>query len=439
MMSKSLLPWGNYPNTPQFVDEIQWRCEAPAALLEKGQAHGTSLAVGNCRSYGDSCLAYSSHALKMTSLNRFLSADWTTGLITVEAGITLREILEVCVPQGWFLPVTPGTQFVTVGGAIANDVHGKNHHVRGTFGRHVQALSLVRSEQGESIHSKDENSELFAATIGGLGLTGIITWATIQLIRINSTRIDTTTIRYDTLTDFFAISEELDAVNEYGVAWIDCVAKGSKLGRGVYFTGNHSKYGDLRINKSNERNVPFTPPISLINRQSLVAFNTLYWHKHSAATKTVKQFYEPFFYPLDSIKNWNRIYGPKGFQQYQCVIPKYHAQDAMNEILRTISISEQGSFLAVLKRCGDIKSPGLLSFPMEGTSLALDFSNQSAPQQELFLRLDEIVHEAGGRLYPAKDAHMSGTHFRNAYPNWETLMKLRDPMLNSKFWQRVTT
>lgn len=436
-MSSPLYSWGRYPYEPQHAHACSWRTTVPALLDCVAAAHGSTLPYGNGRSYGDSCLAASDHVLSMRSLDRFIQVDWQRGTVLAEAGVTLSEILATSIPHGWFLSVTPGTQFVTLGGAIANDVHGKNHHLRGTFGKHVRSFGLLRHGQELLTCSPTENTELYAASIGGLGLTGVIIWAEIQLMPIRSCQIDSTVVRFENLAEFFALSAELDQQHEYSVAWIDCLAKGAKTGRGVFIIGDHACYGALGVEECHKLHVPLTPPVSLINNLSLRAFNGAYWRRHPVTRTRKWGSYEPFFYPLDSILHWNRIYGRKGFQQYQCVIPEAVAEVVMCELLAAIAHSGQGSFLAVLKRFGSIASPGLLSFPLQGTSLALDFPN-TAELAALFIRLDAIVHEAGGRLYPAKDAHMSGSDFRLAYPAWEQLEVLRDPSLMSRFWKRVT-
>ena len=437
-MSSLLYSWGRYPNAPQTGHACHWRSELAAQLDSTVREQGSTLPFGNGRSYGDSCLAVSDHVVQMRSLDRFIQADWENGLLLAEAGVTLAEILAIAIPQGWFLSVTPGTQFATLGGAIANDVHGKNHHLRGTFGNHVLRFGLLRHGQEPLTCSSSENPALFAATIGGLGLTGVIDWAEIRLMPIRSSQIDSTVVRFGGLAEFFALSAELDQQHEYSVAWIDCLAKGSNTGRGVFIVGDHARYGQQEVDQRPKLRVPLTPPLSLINNLSLRAFNEVYWRVHPASRTRLRSSYEPFFYPLDRILHWNRIYGNKGFQQYQCVIPDAVAEVAMRELLGAIAESGQGSFLAVLKRCGDIASPGLLSFPLPGTSLALDFPQKVDLDLALFPRLDAIVREAGGRLYPAKDAHMSGNDFRQAYPAWEQLETLRDPSLNSRFWKRVT-
>lgn len=436
-MTSELYSWGRYPKHAQTATSCSWRSELQGVLTSLGDTYEETLPYGNGRSYGDSCLATSDQVIQTRLMDRFIKADWQTGCIIVEAGITLAQILDITIPNGWFLPVTPGTQFVTVGGAIANDVHGKNHHRRGTFGNHVTRFGLLRSDKDPLVCSSEENPELYSATIGGLGLTGIITWCEISLISINSSAIDSTKVRFSNLKEFFLLSEELDHEHEYSVAWIDCLAKGSDVGRGVFIVGDHAPYGELTLAKKLKLNVPFSPFISPITFHTLKCFNNTYWHAQPAKRTRKNVHYEPFFYPLDGILNWNRIYGSKGFQQFQCVIPDPHAEATVRELLSAIAKAGQGSFLAVLKRCGEIPSPGLLSFPMPGTSLALDFSQRAGLESGLFRRLDAIVAESGGRLYPAKDAHMSGEHFRKFYPAWEQVEALRDPALKSRFWKRV--
>lgn len=436
-MSLPLSSWGNYPKHPQTGEAIFWRNNLNYALSFAAKKYGSTLAFGAGRSYGDSCLAASGHALYLKTLNHFIEADWQHGILRAEAGVTLEDILNVAIPHGWFLPVTPGTKYATIAGAVANDVHGKNHHVRGTFGRHIRSFELLRCDQMPLNCSPIENSELFRATIGGLGLTGVISQVELQLMPITSSEIDTTTTSFGSVDEFFELSEKFDSQNEYSVAWVDCLAGEKNLGRGIFFTGNHAQNGELKVSTKKKITVPLTPPFSLINSLSVKAFNQLYYtrNKNSAAQKKVN--YDPFFYPLDGILKWNRIYGSSGFQQYQCVIPENNASDGIKELLRVTAQFKAGSFLAVLKRCGEIKSPGLLSFPLAGTSLALDFAEKSEFNKKLFAKLDEVVVAAGGRLYPAKDAHMSGADFRKFYPAWEALEKLRDPALMSHFWKRV--
>ncbi|WP_176082074.1 FAD-binding oxidoreductase [Paraburkholderia tropica] len=434
----TVLSWGRYPDYPQEAHALAWRDGAARAWRALREAHGSALAFGNGRSYGDSCLAASGHVLQTLPLDRLIAADWSTGVLRAEPGVTLEQILDVAIPRGWMLPVTPGTKYATLGGAIANDVHGKNHHVRGTFGRHVRRFGLARSDGSVLDCSPDQHAEFYAATIGGLGLTGLILWAEIQLMPIRSSQIDVTTLRFDNVDEFFALSERLDPLHEYSVAWVDCQSRGSALGRGIFMVGDHAEDGPLEVDRRKKRKVPMTLPVPIFNPLTLRAFNGMYYHRQARGETRSKVSYDAYFYPLDSLLEWNRIYGRRGFQQYQCVVPPEAAREATREILDAIAASGTGSFLAVLKRCGDIRSPGLLSFPREGTSLALDFPQRDAQNARLFARLDAIVSAARGRLYPAKDAHMSGADFRAAYPQWQQLENLRDPAMLSRFWERTT-
>jgi len=249
--------------------------------------------------------------------------------------------------------------------------------------------------------------------------------------------VNAMTIRFDSLGEFFTLSGELDGTYDYTVAWVDCLAKGVSVGRGVYTAGDHAKTGSLEINTKPKIAIPFTPPVSVINRLSLRLLNSTYYSLHKAGRNQSAVSYDQFFYPLDRILEWNRVYGPKGFQQYQCVVPEHNAEPATRAILGVIAATGGGSFLAVMKRFGSIASPGLISFPLPGLSLALDFPQHTDLNNKLFPCLDKIVREAGGRLYPAKDAHMSGKDFRSFYPNWEQVESLRDPALCSRFWRRV--
>jgi FAD/FMN-containing dehydrogenase len=432
---KKINSWGRYPKFPQTPIFANWQVDVSSLTT---QLPNGFLPLGNARSYGDSCLASNDQVLSTRLMNRFIFADWQTGVLRAEAGVLLSEVLDQSVNRGWFLSSTPGTKLITLGGAVANDVHGKNHHVAGTFGRHVRKFALYRSDIGILECSKEKNSELFHATIAGLGLTGVILWVEIQLKPIQSSLIDSQNIKFPNLDEFFILSREIDKDFDYTVAWIDCVSTGKNLGRGIYMVGNHATEGSLDQPKSTKLIVPVDLPFSMVNQLTLKSFNTLYYNKQLTRKVEKRGSYEPFFYPLDAILEWNRIYGRCGFQQYQCVIPENNAQEAMKNILTTISNKKMGSFLAVLKRCGDIQSPGLMSFPMQGATLALDFPQVRGRTSKLFDRLDKIVIEAGGRLYPAKDAHMSSDFFQQSYPQWEKLESLRDPQIMSRFWQRVT-
>lgn len=432
--------WGRYPRHPQTPHAVSWPFEVEHAFLRaRDQGATSTLGYGCGRSYGDSCLAQSDHVIALAGMNRVMAADWQTGIVRVQAGVTLDGLIQVALPNGWFLPVTPGTKFVTLGGAVANDVHGKNHHVMGTFGRHVRRIVVYRSDIGVCECAPEFNTQLFNATVGGLGLTGIILSVELQLRSVRSSDIEQTSIKFGNLDEFFALSSQFDSKYEYTVSWVDCLAGGKSTGRGHYIGGNHAAEGELKVAEGKAGRIPVDPPFSLVNSLTLKAFNTLYYQRQMRKVVERRINYDPFFYPLDKLLLWNRLYGKAGFQQYQCVIPSASGRDAVSAILRETSLNGAGSFLAVLKQCADIKSPGLLSFPKAGVSLALDFAQHDALNKRLFSRLDALVHEAGGRLYPAKDAHMSARHFQSAYPEWPEVESLRDPLLMSRFWQRVTS
>ncbi|MDT8282955.1 MAG: FAD-binding oxidoreductase [Gammaproteobacteria bacterium] len=434
-----LLSWGRYPSYLQTPHPVSWTHEVTqsiATIAAVGQ--GAALAYGCGRSYGDSCLAESNHVISMQGMDRMLAADWETGIVLAQAGLTLAELIRIALPRGWFLPVTPGTKFVTLGGAVANDVHGKNHHAMGTFGRHVRHLAIYRSDEGVTECSLSQRPDLFTATVGGLGLTGVIVAVELQLRRVNSSQIEQRSIKFGGFDEFFELSQMHDASHEYTVAWIDCLASGKHAGRGHYIVGNHAQNGRIKVAAPGGLSMPVDPPFSLINSFSLRAFNTLYYHRQRKKELASLVGYDPFFYPLDRLQHWNRMYGRPGFQQYQCVVPQQHGREVIRAVMQEIAKSGTGSFLAVLKQCGELASPGLLSFPLHGVSLALDFPQHEHENERLFSKLDALVHEAGGRLYPAKDAHMSAAHFQQAYPLWEKIEALRDPELMSHFWKRVT-
>jgi FAD/FMN-containing dehydrogenase len=428
-MSMPGTSWGRFPHATQQIIPLHWR---DAGLPE---IDGTLLAYGNGRSYGDVCLNDGGVLLHTRGLNRFITFEPETGVLRCEAGVLFSDILDFVVPRGWFLPVTPGTQYITVGGAIANDVHGKNHHRAGTFGEHVRCFELLRSDGSRQVCSRDENAGLFGATIGGLGLTGVITWAEFALKRVPGPWMDTETLSFDGLTEFFAVSTESEREHEYTVAWIDCAGSGKSFGRGLFMRANHAARADA-IPRGHHLRMPFTPPVSLINGATLRAFNAAYFHGTRRGRAVVP--YRPYFYPLDAVGDWNRIYGPRGFLQYQCVVPPATAEAATAELLQHIAASGNGSFLAVLKVFTDRPAAGILSFPRAGTTLALDFPNRGTATFDLLERLDEIVVAAGGAVYPAKDARLRGERFRRYFPRWQEMQAHCDPRFSSGFWRRVT-
>ena len=395
------------------------------------------LPYGNGRSYGDSCLNPGQGVLDCRGLDKYIAWDPETGDFTCEGGVLLSEILRFALPRGWFLPVTPGTQWVTVGGAIANDVHGKNHHACGSFGCHVRSAELLRSDGSRKFISRDRNSELFAGTIGGLGLTGVITQATIRLKRVPGPWLLETKKRFRSLAEFFDVDREFKHEREYTVAWIDCVAPKRARGRGIYMAADHF-VTDLADKKPGAlMHMLFHPPCSLVNPLTLRAFNFAYYNRPLKA-EAHPVHYRPFFYPLDSVLEWNRIYGPKGLYQFQCVIPRGPSREAVAALLELISAHRAGSFLAVMKSFGDKPSDGILSFPRAGITLSLDFPNRGESTRRLFAELEAAVMDFGGTLYPAKDALMTPGGFRASYPKWEKMRPHIDPHFSSAFWRRVT-
>lgn len=436
-MARGLTSWGRIFDYDHQIIQISSASDISDYLTTR--VSGSALAYGKGRSYGDSNLNSSGTLLKTTRLKAFLDADWEAGVVKVQSGITLEELLQVCVPKGWFLPVSPGTKFVTLGGAVANNIHGKNHHKVGSFGNFVRALSLHRSDLKNSplICTPLQNKKLYDLTIGGLGLSGIIEWVEIQLKPISSSFLHVENIPYNSLAEFIELSKSSQDW-EYSVAWVDCFSLGKTLGRGIFSRANFSEVGTLDTHKSQSRLTwPFVTPSFFLNKTSIKVFNWLY-RKRPGAKYCGDTHYDSFFYPLDGINNWNKLYGKKGFYQHQCIINSAQGEAAITEILKVIESSGQGSFLAVLKLHGPETSPGKMSFCMEGLSLALDFPNKGDKTTALLNKIDTIVEKYSGRLYPAKDGHMSAKHFQSSYPHWKYLEQHKDPVLSSSFWRRVT-
>jgi FAD/FMN-containing dehydrogenase len=426
--------WGRYPKHFAEVRPLFWREDFPASIAPDSKM----LPVGMGRSYGDVCLLQHGTLLQTPNLDRLISFDSQSGVLRCEAGVTLAQILDFAVPRGWFLPVSPGTKYVTVGGAIANDIHGKNHHVAGTFGLHTPRFELVRSDGTQLMCSATENPEWYAATIGGLGLTGLITWAEVRMRPIVSRRIRCRSTQFVGLEEFVALSQAATH-DEYSVAWIDCVAQGSNFARGVFIQGEHDETpGPLTPLARPNFALPFDLPEVALNRASVGAFNTLYYHKQMRKQRAGLTDYEPFFYPLDRILKWNRLYGRQGLLQFQCVLPWESGTGGMYQLMKAITESGLGSFLAVIKVFGDAVSPGIMSFPAPGITLALDFPIRREVSFALLDRLANITAEFGGRMYPAKDACMSAAHFQQFYPQWPQWAAYIDPSFSSSFWQRVS-
>jgi FAD/FMN-containing dehydrogenase len=425
------LSWGRFPRQrAAAVQALHWRDErlpAGAPLLPRG--------CGS--SYGDSCLNEGGVLVDTTRLDRLIAFDRDAGIVRCEAGMTLERLLEVLVPAGWFLPVTPGTRRVTIGGAIANDVHGKNHHRAGTFGAHVRRFELLRSDGSRTECSPQAQPARFGATVGGLGLTGLVTWAEFGLRRIASAELDVETLRFHGVDEFLALSAESHDRFEHTVAWIDATSRGSAFARGLFMRANHVEETGPLIARARERrlSVPFDFPSFALSRWPVRAFNAV--HFRMARLGRSRAHLEPFFYPLDAIGAWNRMYGRRGFVQHQSVVPMRVARDAVTALLDAITRSGEASFLSVLKVFGDRPSPGMLAFARPGVTLALDFPMRGERTLGLLERLDAIVMEAGGAIYPAKDARMSAATFRRSFPRLEEFRAHVDPAFSSSFWRRV--
>lgn len=424
--------WGRLSANPHHVVGLSDPRKVREAL-SCGGAPGVAHGMG--RSYGDACLNPQGTLWLTTGLDHFIAFDDRTGRLVCEAGVLLRDIQRLAVPRGWILPVTPGTQLVTVGGAIANDVHGKNHHVLGAFGDHVQHLTLLRTD-GETIQcGPDERPDWFAATVGGVGLTGVIVQAEIQLRRIPGPWLETETIPYANLDEFFQLADDSEAQWEHTVSWIDCIPGSG--GRGVFMRGNPVAAERQPVPPGRQLTMPIVPPVSLVNRLSLRPFNMAYYHLKKWRAGRAVTHYEPFFYPLDNLLEWNRMYGPRGFFQYQSVVPRGVARDAVQSMLQEIARFGDGSFLAVLKTFGNRAPVGMLSFAQPGATLALDFPNHGEHTQKLFARLDAIVTEARGRIYLAKDARMPRALFEAGYPRLPEFLKYRDRGISSGLSRRL--
>jgi len=406
--------WGMYPK----IENDIIRFSSPYQLQEKLREDKTYIPYGNGRSYGDSAL--NSNIIYCKPYNYFLDFDQNNGIVHCQSGVLLSEILEVAVPKGWFLKVTPGTKLITVGGAIASDVHGKNHHVEGCFSECVTEMRVILPN-GE-IQTCKKGDELFYATCGGMGLTGVILDAKISLKRIKSRNINQTTIKTKNLKETFDAFERYSYM-PYSVAWIDCLAKGDNIGRCLLKLGEFADDGDLDYKEKKRLSVPFNFPSFALNNLSVKAFNWIYYNQATDGLSEQKVDIDTFFYPLDAINNWNRIYGKNGFTQYQFILPKKVSYDGLQEVLRAISRSGKGSFLAVLKLYGKANK-NYLSFPLEGYSLALDFKIERG-LFELLDKLDKIVLKYGGRIYLAKDVRVSKETFEKGYPMIEKFREFR--------------
>lgn len=422
----SLYSWGMYPiinnQSTSFNNENSLK-----NYLSQGI---TSIPYGNGRSYGDSALL--ENIIYCKSYNYFLDFDESNGILHCQSGVLLAEILTIIVPKGWFLKVTPGTKLITLGGAIASDVHGKNHHIEGCFSECIEQMRIMLPNGDIQICTKDD--ELFHATCGGMGLTGVILDAKISLKRIYSKNISQTTIKTRSLRETFDTFEQY-AYLSYSVAWIDCLAKGDKIGKCLLMAGDFTDDGDLDYHEKKKFSIPFNFPSFALNNLSVKAFNWLYYGKAPNGISQQKIDIDTFFYPLDSINNWNRIYGKGGFTQYQFILPKEVSYAGLHDILTAIAESGKGSFLAVLKLYGK-SNKNYLSFPMEGYSLALDFKIEKG-LFELLDQLDAIVLKYKGRIYLTKDVRVSKETFEAGYPLIEKFRTFRKAINADKMFQSL--
>ncbi len=433
--------WGGMTGGVESLSQPAFSSDIRSQVLTDGARGGpTCLVVGNLRSYGDEILSPHGRYISTTRCDRIVGIDREAGMLTAECGANLHALQRRLEQIGYMLPVMPGTAHLTLGGAIANDVHGKNHHVAGTFGCFVEKFELARSSGEVLLCSRRENSDYFGATIGGMGLTGAITRATIRLRRIDSPFLKVSSHRLKNLREFFDMDERCKGRHEYTVAWIDCLSRGRSLGRGIYSVADHSQSGDgiaaspQRIDKY-RASVPFALPVSPVNRLTLSLMNAAYYRLHRTGERTLR--YDEWLYPLDAIDHWNRLYGRRGFHQFQCVVPHADAPVVIEQMLETISARRQGSFLAVLKNFGDRPSPGWMSFPMPGTTLALDFPNRGSATQDLLFDLYQIAAAAGGRLYPAKDGCSPPASLAQGYPQLDRFRHMIDPGFGSVMARRL--
>lgn len=428
-LSKEIAGWGRYP--------VQG-CE-----LVRPERHGElaaggvpSIARGQGRSYGDAALNEGGRVVLTERLNRFIAFDTTHGTVSAEAGTTLAELLAVSVPQGWFPLVTPGTQYVSLGGCIAADVHGKNHHHDGAFSSSVRELELVLADGRRLRCSPQENEEAFWATVGSMGLTGLIGDVELQLQPIESAYISARHSAARDLEQAFRYLQDAEHDARYTVAWIDLTSQGPALGRSVVMAGDHAavdalparlRAEPLRLKPRGMRNVPFDMPGWLLNPLTIRAFNALYYRVEGRKRRPFTTGYQKFFYPLDALGNWNRLYGRRGFLQYQCVVPAATALDALRQVLERLAASGHPAFLGVLKRLGE-ENLGYLSFPMAGYTLAMDLPMTGPALLRLLEELDAVVLRHGGRVYLAKDARLSAASFRAMYPRLEAWWPLKQSL-----------
>ncbi len=416
--------WGRYPKTTaELIQPAD--SQALQKFISSQKKSASCIASGSGRSYGDSALAR--QLVSSRFLDSFLELDVEQKILRCGAGVKLGDILKVCIPRGLFLPVLPGTKAVSVGGAIAADVHGKNHHLDGSFCAHVKSINLVLASGELVTCSEQENAELFRATCSGMGLTGVISDATLSLDSISSSYIDQRSLVANNLAECFEHLED-NADSKYSVAWLDCLATAKNLGRSVLFLGEHApskhRKTDTVYREKSGLGVPFSTPSMLLNKTTMSIFNASYFGLQKRKKSSIILDCDKFFFPLDRISNWNRLYGSNGFLQYQFVISSDGALEGITSVLEKVSEKGKGSFLTVLKKFGEANE-NLLSFPKSGYTLTLDFKNEAAVFP-LLEELDQIVLAHDGRLYLAKDARMSEKVFKASYPNWERFMAIKN-------------
>ncbi len=427
---KKILSWGNLP----FNKDIE--------ILEYDENFFSSnekniLTYGNGKSYGDVCL--NTTLLSLEKQNKLIEIDEVNNLLTCSSNLTVKEVLNEIVPRGYFLPVVAGTQNITIGGAIANDIHGKNHHISGSIGNFIRSIKLHRSDKGIIFCDVNNYQSLFESTIGGLGLTGTIISATIELKKIDSIFIDTVSKKFNTFGEFLELNNNFEKKYEYCVGWVDLVNLRQDSFRGVMLAGNHSEGNNEKFTiplKNSAVSLFFTPPFSLVNKFTIKILNQLYFLINKK-DKSTKKKYTSFFFPLDVIRDWNIAYGKNGFYQYQFVIPNRNAESFFSQFLKILNNSKELPTLTVLKNFGASKPIGKLSFPREGVTLAIDFPNKGQTTLDFMEILDELVMSNDGALYPAKDARMSKTVFEKSFPNKVNFEKDIDPKFSSFFWERV--
>ena len=423
-LTTALSGWGRYPLQTCEL-------ERPERYADLRPTTDTLIARGQGRSYGDASLNDNGRVILTERINRMLELDAKLGILRAEAGVTLAEILPVIVKQGWFLPVTPGTKFVSLGGCVAADVHGKNHHHEGGFAEYVIGIELILADGTQKTCSVTENEDLFWATVGGMGLTGIIGEVTLQLIPIQTSQMMVSHHAAHNIDHLFQLLQDPALDDRYSVAWIDCLATGDQLGRGIAMFGHHASAAEYKSDSplaskpKRIRSLPFDFPALALNPLTIGAFNKLYYYRESRKLTPFLADYDSYFYPLDAIGKWNRMYGKRGFVQYQCVIPEQTALEGISALLKELSGSRRASFLAVLKRMG-AQGKGLLSFPLAGYTLALDLPIRDKGLFSLLDKLDKIVLQHGGRVYLAKDARMSAESFHAMYPRHEEWLRIKN-------------